>query len=590
MNSMDQIWFEMQNIRSRKFSKAVWIPLRARHYVKKFGYNGRRGFVSDFFGVGSLAFPKKDRGKAAKLEWQDIGIRLDHFGFVENGNYIPADIYQGYDTTPSGIHFVLDQFLNGTENNEWHLHQDLVIALGLKREADKWSRPDEDYTEIARLTRDNDQSPVRMEIRTSHLKDYLCAREMGLYTSSYRQRLAILEDAGQITWPGGNSMASDDNCRWQGRIIEIHEGGMPYGEQTFVTHVARTDVDTEEDVPSFEGIPADDKVTSDSWTIEDTSQKIFQVEGELWGTEWIEPSTQSPIVRGDDVPPRVFFLTDGSGKQEDRTTLEGGGRWLWFRPEVICALAHRRGGSLEWYTRDTGRVGCSPNGRVHFGLNSLGLITVYAKDIVLLDEWEQKIWSGYNIHPDGGVSQELLASQVDAEPADTQAPEEILERSILRLGHTAKVNLGISLFRENDQIPSLIARTHRFRATDKEGLYALAKDLARLTADCISTRALHTLVSPPKNQKWGSLKSLEKVLGTKMPPEIARKVLGPLVGIYQLRHADAHLSGQEHTEALRLVNVSEDVPYVTQGYQLIHSCVSAICTISEVIECRFDSR
>ena len=556
--------------------------------MRKSGEYGQRGFVSDFFGVGSLALPKEDQEKATKLEWQDIGIRLNHFGSVEDGNYIPADIYHAYDTPLSGIHLVLDQRLNGLDNDEWHLHQDLVIALGLKREADKWLRPDEGYTEIARLSRDEEEAPALMEIRASHLRDYLCAREMGLCISSYRQRLAILQDAGKIAWPGGNSLASKDNCRWEGRITEIHEGGMPYGEQTFVTHVARTDVDTEEDVPSFEGIPSDDKVTSDSWTIEDTGQKIFRVEGELWGTEWIEPSIQSPIVRGDNVSPRVFFHTDSNGRQEDRNTLEGGGRWLWFRPEVVCALAHRRGGSLNWYTRDTGEVGCSPSGRVHFGLNSLGLVTVYAKDIVLLEEWEQRIWSGYNVQPDGSVSKELLASQVHAEPADTQAPEAFLEHSILRLGHTARERLGISLFRENDQIPSLIARTHRFRATDKEGLYALAKDLARLTADCISTKALHTLVSPPKDQKWGSLKSLEKVLATRVPPEIARKVLGPLVGIYQLRHADAHLSDQEHTEALRLVKVSEDPPFVTQGYQLIHSCVSAICTISEVIECRFD--
>lgn len=580
----------MQIIRRRKFSKAVWIPLRARQHLRKSGERGRQGFVSDFFGAGSLASPIGNQEEATALEWRDIGIGLNHFGCVEDGDYIPADTYHAHDTSLSGIHLVLDQHLSGVENDEWHLHQDLVIALGLKREADRWLRPDEGYAEVARLSRDEEGAPGLLAIRASHLRDYLCAREMGLCISSYRQRLAILHDTSQITWPGGNSLASKDNCRWQGRVTEIHEGGMPYGEQTFVTHVARTDVDTEEDVPSFDGIPSDDGVTSNSWTIEDTGQKLFRVEGELWGTEWVEPSTRSPIVRADDVPPRVYFYTEGSGKQEDKTSLEGGGRWLWFRPEVICSLAHRRGGTLNWYTRETGEVGCSPNGRVHFGLNSLGLVTVYAKDIVLLDEWEQRIWSGHNVHPDGGVSQELLASQVHAEPADTQAPEAFLEYSIVRLGHTAKEKLGISLFQENDQIPSLVARTHRFRATDREGLYALAKDLARLTADCISTKALHSLVPPPKNEKWGSLKSLERVLATKIPPGTAREVLGPLVGTYELRNADAHLSSQQHTEALRLVNISEGAPYITQGYQLIHSCVSALCTISEVIESRFDSR
>jgi len=71
-------------------------------------------------------------------------------------------------------------------------------------------------------------------------------------------------------------------------------------------------------------------------------------------------------------------------------------------------------------------VGCSPDYTVHFGINSLGLLNVYAKDIGLLPEWQQRIWAGYNVGPDGKVSKELLASQIDAEPADTQAPEAFL--------------------------------------------------------------------------------------------------------------------------------------------------------------------
>ena len=200
--------------------------------------------------------------------------------------------------------------------------------------------------------------PDLLEVRASHLRDYLCARGMALYVTSYRDRVEVFEDASHIAWPENPIREIHDNDRWEGRVIAIHEGGMPYGEKTAVFHVARTDVDPEEDVPVF-GLPTDDNVTSKSWTKEHTGRKLCRVQGELWRNEWIEPASQSPIVRGDELPPTVFFITDAEGKRENRETLVGGSRWLWFRPEVMPALAHRRGGSLHWYTRDTGSVACS---------------------------------------------------------------------------------------------------------------------------------------------------------------------------------------------------------------------------------------
>jgi hypothetical protein len=73
-------------------------------------------------------------------------------------------------------------------------------------------------------------------------------------------------------------------------------------------------------------------------------------------------------------------------------------------------------------------VSCSPDCGVHFGMNRLPLINAYAKDVALLPEWQQRIWAGHNVGPEGGVSEELLASQVRAQPARTQAPEEFLRR------------------------------------------------------------------------------------------------------------------------------------------------------------------
>ena len=247
------------------------------------------------------------------------------------------------------------------------------------------------------------------------------------------------------------------------------------------------------------------------------------------------------------------------------------------------ALAHRRGGSLSWYTQDTGSVRCSPDHGVHFGVNKLGQVNVYAKDIALLPDWQQRIWSGYNVSPEGGVSEELLSAQAKGIPASTQAPEKFLSKGLSLLNKLSIEKLGFSILRDHEYIPKLLESSHRFRAIDKSGLYALAKDVARLTADSIDSAAIQTIVPPPKGTKWGSLKSIENLVASKVDTEMARSMTGALVGVYELRHGDAHLPSSQVDEAFALVSVDQTAPYIHQGHQLLHACVSSIYGIIEVI-------
>lgn len=55
--------------------------------------------------------------------------------------------------------------------------------------------------------------------------------------------------------------------------------------------------------------------------------------------------------------------------------------WLCFVPTVVLPLMGHRGARLHWFSQETGSLGATSNS-VHFGLNMLGLITVFAKDIV----------------------------------------------------------------------------------------------------------------------------------------------------------------------------------------------------------------
>ena len=238
----------------------------------------------------------------------------------------------------------------------------------------------------------------------------------------------------------------------------------------------------------------------------------------------------------------------------------------------------------NWHTRETGKVCCSPGDEVHFGINALGLVNAYAEEIAILPDWQQRIWAGFNTGPDGGLSEELYAARVKALPADTQAPEAFLSGELQRLADVASAKLGIEIVRRCQIADDIVRRAHRFRATNQEGLYALAKDLIRLIADSIDAKAIQTLVPPPNGVKWGSLKSLEKLLATKIEPEAAATLMSPLFGLYELRHADAHLLPEHEVEAaLDKAGVNQGAPFVGQGFDLVHACVTVVCRIREVL-------
>ena len=572
----------MKDLRRRNLAAAAWIPLRAARVVERVGQFGFVGFREDRLGAGSLAVPTGNRSDALTLSWDAIGINK-HAGCVDNGRYVPADVYEDFQGKFAGVHLVLDQRGCGAERSEWHLHQDFVTTLGLTREGDSWVRPDEDYIEVARLIRASDGSAALLEARAPHLRDYLCARSMGLVVGSYRERSEIIEDASHISWAADDVEEKGEHDRWVGRRMDIHEGGKPYGGSVFVTHVSRTDVNPEDDVPVLK-LPTDANVQSSSWTRQFRGRKLYRIFGELWRTEWLEPASQSPIVRGDKLSASVSFIIDAEGRRATTNELVESGRWLWFRPTVVSALIDRRGGSLMWYTRDTGAVACSPGYDVHFGINAIGLVNTYAKAVALLPEWQQRVWAAHNANPEGNLSEELKASHVDARPASTHAPEAFLTKELGRLQTLAQTKLKITLRRQHDYVAELIPRIHRFRATDRKGLFALAKDLARITADDIDERQLQAIEAPPKGECWGSLKSLEKALATKIDPADARAMLGPLVGVYELRLADAHLPSDDVDDAMRLIGVDDASPFVVQGYQLLHAAVAAIYQIGTVIE------
>lgn len=580
---MDQSWFEMQDLRKRKLDNSVWVPLRTNNAIRNTIKYGFVDYSEEYVGHGSLMMPIDKKPLTEKLDWDDVGINHTHNCSFFDDKYIPTDIYHNEDL--EGINLVLDQnFDNNLDCNEWHLHQDLVISLGLKREGDVWVCPSEGYTEVAKLERDKEGSPILLQIKNQFLKDYLCARKCGLFITSYYSRDKIYENSSVLSWKEYSKKVKEGRDFWECRILEIHEGGFPFGQKIAVSHVGRIDIDENEDIPDMTSFPTDENVESDFFEKSFQGKKLYRIMSELWKYEWINPAKSSPIVLGDEHPIDIYYITDAEGKKESGNSLTKGGKWLWFKPELISNLLSVRGSFLNWYTRDTGSVSCAPNGGIHFGVNDLGLITVYAKDVGYLPEWQQQIWAGFNIAPEGGISKELHASQVKAEPASTLAPEAFIERVIKKINEEAKKQLDIRFFRGHHSVSEIIKSINRFRAINEKGLFSLAKDIARIIVDDIDIESVQKIATPPKNTKWGSLKMIENLLAIKIPSEDARKILSPIVGVYELRHGDAHLPSSDIENSFGLIQIDRSLPYITQGYQMIYACVDNLHMILRIIE------
>lgn len=578
-------WFEMQDFPRFILNKKVWVPLRLSETSTE-GRYGYAGYGEIFFGLGSIAIPVKDKAAAEKLNWQDIGISHSHSGYFDEGDkvYIPAEQYQHYPGDLHGLNLVLEVPGNGLEESQWEPNQDFVVTLGLIREGDIWLSPSEGYIEVVKLTRDEMGRPTRLEVKADHLTDYLSARDMGLLATFYSSRQACFESDPKMGWESNKKNSQDrENGRWEGREWPIHEGGNPFGEKMAVFHVGRTDVDGSEDIPDISPAPTDENTKSDSWEKGFEGNKLYKVIGEIWGNEWLDPEKLSKRVKGDKVPSSSYFAIDERGAKVSGDALVDSGKWLWFKPDVVMALVDRRGGSLKWFTKETGQIACSPHYGVHFGINKLGLVNIYAHDIGMLPGWQQQIWVGYNVSSEGGVSTELLDSQVRAEPAGTHAPEQFLTYGIKAANHFAQENLNITLFNQHEALPEILKRTHRFRAVDKTGLLALAKDIARVTAESLNKSGIQSLAKPPKDD-WGSLKSLEFLLATKVGNDKAREIMTPLVMVNELRQGDAHLPSNEIDEAFSLLRINQKSPFVDQGRQMLNAVVSSLYKVIGVLK------
>lgn len=577
--SDDVKWFEMRDLKRRSLTRASWIPLCAYDDSRKKGRFGYLGYELEYFAAVSILFPVADCEKALALGWADVSHNWGYKPYVDNDDYFSAGTFRSFTGELVGDYPVLRQSFDAGEPSIWHLTQDIILGLGLYLEEASWLRPEEDYLKVAQIRRSTAGDPLRLEIRTEQLRDFLCAKGCGLLVATYQSREIILDSAPQFGWTDGITQENGDRHRWEGRIIGIHEGGHPYGSKTAVIHAGRKDMDFEVDVPAY-GSPGEDEFTHNSWEIEHKGRKLFRVVGWMWRNEWIPPGDASPRVRGDRTEPKVQFTVDATGKTLAGESLGGHHGWLWFKPEVVNALLKRRRGFLKWYTADTGEVGPAPHDGVHFGVNELGFVNVLAKDISLVPEIYQKAWVAYNIAPDGGVCKELLMSQMEAAPADTIAPESLLGAAINHLQKASTQLVGHPLLREHHATEKVLQKIHRFNGHSIEGICFLCKEMTKLIIERIDTNLLKKL-DPTADKELGSIKRLEHWLTSEGFD--GRQLTAPLVGAYELRVRDVHLPSDEIGESMQLLGLEGIETYQGMAKQAIWNVATSVKTMGDLI-------
>ena len=568
----------------RRFANATWVPLRASHNDEQGQVRVTEvGYISEFFGCGSVAFAPEHREVAERLGWSQIGIghSVQPYAY-EDGYYSSIDQYQVNDKEAIGVELVFEHRQPVVGGMLWILNPDLVVALHLIKEGNNWVRPEEDFVVVAREVLDDEGHHRLIEIKREFLIDYLAARNLSLRLSYYRQRVEIvaaLEGSEYATLE--NRQEQRDGGRFELRIRSLKD---IYGGSWASFRVWRTDVDADEDAPVM-GPESDHNTASESSEGRRSGYEGVRVEGEFWRDEWIEHQGHSVRVRGDvdQTLPQFIVGTDGTRKASVDLNTEDIGRWLWFRSSVVSDLLDHRGFSLEWFTAETGGIHSTSGYVTHFGINSSDLITVYAYDVARLAAWEQHIWAAHNVVPDGKVSNELLAAQVRTQPASTHAVEDMLFMSMRMLEAGFRQEFSISLFTHDIDDASVMQQVSRFASKDQASLLRLAKELVRVFSDRLNVRDLRKLSSHAEKEKLGSNKLLEDVLAQRVGADKARHIFGEIAGVYDMRVGDAHPTGSKIGDALKLAGIDENNSFLRQGEQLIYNFGRSVWWIGKLL-------
>lgn len=580
---MNEQWIEMNDIRMQSFDRAVWVPLKCAKPFNVRGAKFRDGHSEEYLGVQTVAVFNEYRGDVEDLHWGAISHGGGNYGHVEDDEYFASTDFV-HKNKRVGENLILVSCFDDGDPAEWIPNPDLVLSLRLKREGDIWVAPNEGYIDVIKAIKDDDGNPIELIIRADHLKDYLAARNMGLWVTRFQLRSYTSKAEPKFEWGSENKVIGPLSDRWECRLRKIHEGGHPFGEKIHLVIAGRTDVDTRGDIPEMYGIPSDDSIEIETREISHSSPPVYNASGEYFRDYWISGGEKSVRVRKDKEDSGYSFITDELGKRESSEELKQASKWLWFRPGLVQDLQGIRNFGMKWYSKFTFSIHLGNGIDIYLGVNGSGLINAYAKDVATLPRWLQSHWVGFNANPESGVCSEMLAAQVSARPADTQAPESFFEIGLLRLRDASLTELGTCIYSIHPEIESILPRIHRFRVLSDSDLFALAKDITRVAIDDLNVKVLSTLLPGRKDIVGKSLKLLEALISQKVGTQDGSMYMSPLFAIYDLRLADAHLPSSSVTARFSDLHIEETSCLIEKGRQMLESCTSSLFAIADILK------
>lgn len=574
-------WPDFRSVVRRRIARRTWIPILLSR-SNEVGKYPQVGWRSSFEGVHTLVVGRELREKIGSYSWSNDS---HHAPWASQQVYKPFDEYWQTDESESRLGFRLVSRQSLPDRDQvYHLHHDFIFALNLAYENGCWVRPCENYVEVAREIRDSQGKICGIEAKAEFLSDYLAARNSILRISSFSNQEFVTK-ISEVPEDFQEVEEHFEGGKLEFRRLDLDHTGDVAGAGVAVFRVARTDIDPEEDVPEL-GPETNDNTDGESWSFTRGQAVAARLMADYWRDEIFESSNGSIRVRGDDLPSNVTFVVDASGQRmsADRLDNEDVGKWLWFKPDIVASLAQRRGAELNWYSRYTGGISTPSDPAVHFGINSSGLVTVYAYDVARLPEWERRLWGGHNIAPEGKVCAELLMSQVEVRPADTQPPEKWFPIVLDQVRDAWRQRFGTELFRNHDKYHEILSRCHRFRALNLDGLYALAKDVARVSADLIDEKAVLAASKSPPKENLRSLKALQLTVSELHDPDIVHHIFGPLFATYDLRLQDAHLPKSEIESRFKLLGIDRTEPTIFNGEHLLRHVVTSFDAIRIILQ------
>lgn len=563
VEAKDAKWFEMTDVIGNVYGNSTWTTLW-RYDIIKIGDSNTIGYEEEIFRVRTLFAPLENKNRLLQEPFLDFDPD-ESYATVDHGNYCKPDVYY-FDSNiglAAGEYPVFCFYLPNGPDVEPFVSQDVIVALRLVRQGDEWIRPEECGIDVIRIERDKESKIREIKIRTEILKDYLCARNMGLYIEEFRHRQAQTLQTPTIAWPKCHGyderFCEHGHYIWKGWVFE-HSSSDNWSEPLSL----KGDLT----LPSF-----------------------YRVEGQLWKQYWISAGVVSPRIGGDSHSHE--FIVSPNGDKHKISTLDDdkyGHVYLFFNPMIVLHLQDTAGVELEWASRDVFSVGFPSHGKFLCGISAKGNIFAISSDIARLEDWAQNLWLRENIRPEDLAdyqSHELFQNQMMCEFLRAEeSPEQIFARLVNELGVVFKKRTGVELWQDINTGKEAVKRVSRFVSRNSRGLVELSKYILEALSERMSSPKLKTYIADDEATK--DLKSIQlfEMALSKLDASLnASEHVRFIRNINAVRQVDAHLMSKSDVEKrLRKVNLPEDVSPLEQGAQLIEYANTGIMALIKLLK------